>query len=87
MPNGTAALGQDFVAFYVDRCKEAGYHPIGSWKNALGNQAKRLVREKKPQELIEEAIGVVAAERKMPGTLVHVVVDLEAALAERLRAV
>lgn len=86
IPSEEGPVVPNFVGYYVDRCKENGAAPISGWKKACGNQAKKLFLEGKSQELIEAAIDVAVAERRNPGVLANIVMDLEVALA-RGRAV
>jgi len=74
----TAPLDQNgFVGYYVDECRARGYDPVRQWRDAIGNQAKRISAEK-PPDLIRSAIRIMADERKQPGVLAHVIADIEA---------
>jgi hypothetical protein len=72
-----AADPHDLVSYYVDECKKRGYVPTSQWRAQIGNQAKRILKEK-PSELIRSAIRIMADERKQPGVLAHVITDIEA---------
>lgn len=79
-PSGTSpsapAPPHELVSFYVDECRMCGYSPIATWRNALGNQIKRVSKEK-PPDIIRSAIRIMADERKAPGVLAHVIADIE----------
>lgn len=80
-PPGAAILRtlapNDLVSFYVDECKTHGYQPTAQWRAQLGNHAKRILKEK-PPDLIRDAIRIMADENKAPGTMAHVIADIEA---------
>jgi hypothetical protein len=73
-PSGTGP--QELVSFYVEECKTAGYAPTATWRAQLGNQAKRILKEKSP-DVIRSAIRILADENRAPGALAHVIADVE----------
>jgi hypothetical protein len=74
-PSGTGP--QDMVSYYVEECKTHGYAPTATWRAQLGNQAKRILKEK-PPDLVRSAIRVIADENRAPGVMAHVIADIEA---------